>query len=226
MEYFYGYKGFDKNLKFLGVQFELDKSFLFSDYSHYDSKLLSFYSNPGDVFNIHPFVSKNYSCEINLENIFENRYCKVMCEKKDLKIDKPNNILIPSKLIIIEEISIEKLIQDTINYAIDTDGDLNLNKIYGYPIILMKNLTIGGTLDISGNNLITLSENMSIGKNLYISDSTSIPQGCCVGRDLRIFTKNNNKSINIPNDLFVGGYLYIGLKKYRVIRGGEIKQIN
>jgi hypothetical protein len=90
----------------------------------------------------------------------------------------------------------------------------------------MKNLSIGGTVDISGNKLITLPEYLSIGKNLYISDSTSIPQGCCVGRDLRIFTKNNNKSINIPNDLFVGGYLYIGLKKYRVVRGGEIKQIN
>ncbi|MFJ5503850.1 hypothetical protein ACIPUO_06520 [Pectobacterium carotovorum] len=93
---------------------------------------------------------------------------------------------------------------------------------------LPENLSVGGSLDLSGTGITSLPENLSVGGSLYLRGTgiTSLPENLSVGGSLDlsgtgITSLPENLSVggsldlsgtgitSLPENLSVGGYLYL-----------------
>ena len=97
------------------------------------------------------------------------------------------------------------------DYTIEGDnltvgGSLNLS---GTQITsLPENLTVGGWLDLSGTQITSLPENLTVGGWLDLNGTqiTSLPENLTVGDSLDL---RDTQITSLPENLTVGGWLYL-----------------
>jgi len=90
------------------------------------------------------------------------------------------------------------------NFNINVRGGLHLS---GTNITsLPDNLSIGWSLDLRGTNITSLPNNLSVGRSLHLSGTniTSLPNNLSIGWSLNL---KGTKITSLPDNLSVGGWL-------------------